>query len=141
MINKLRQTLAQAGDVIKEQASSLGDAAKQKGYSIIDEWIANLPKLEEAGLESSFFSLTVSISPTLEVELIGDAEEFDLEKIQKLLEEAKGNTPLTLVYTTIKTTYQLYQKAELEIGNPLAIRIRVRISPEIRVSYGEPVCE
>ncbi len=141
MINKFKQTFTNAGDLIKEQASALGDAAKQKGYSIINDWISILPKMKEYGLETSFFSLTVSINPTLEVELTGDAEKFTKDYVESLKEEAKGSTPMTLVFNSIKTTYQLHQQADLGTLNPLTVRIRVRLSPEIRVSYGEPICE
>ncbi len=141
MIEKFRQSINQAGEVIKEQAAALGDAAKQKGFSIINDWISILPKMKSYGLEVSFFSLSVSINPTLEVELIGDAETFDKEYIEKLIEESKGSTPMNLVFSSIKTTHQLHNKAEIGTLNPLCIRVRVRLSPEIRVSYGEPICE
>ncbi len=141
MIGKFKKSISHAGEVIKEQAAALGDAAKQKGYDIIGDWISILPKLKSYGFEVSFFSLSVSINPTLEVELVGEAEKFDMEYIEKLLEESKGSTPLNLVFTSIKTTHQFHQRAELETLNPLCVRIRVRLSPEIRVSYGEPICE
>ena len=141
MIDKVKQTISSAGDLIKEQATALSDAAKQKGYTIINDWISILPKMKEYGLETSFFSLTVSINPTLEVELTGDAEKFNKEYVEQLREESKGSTPMTLVFNSIKTTYQLHQRAELGTLNPLTVRIRVKLSPEIRVSYGEPICE
>ncbi len=141
MLDKFKKSISQAGEVIKEQAAALGDAAKQKGYDIINDWISILPNLMSYGFEVSFFSLSVSINPTMEVELVGDAEKFDKEYIEKCLEESKGSTPLNLVFTSVKTTYQLHQKAELETLNPLCVRIRVRLSPEIRVSYGDPIVE
>ena len=141
MINKIKQTFSNAGDLIKDQASALGAAAKQKGYSLIDDWISILPILKSHGLETAFFSLSVSINPTLDVELLGDAEKFTTEHIDKLLEENKLSTPLNLVFSSIKTTYQLYKRSEFDMLNPLIVRIKVRLSPEIRVSYGEQICE
>jgi len=141
MIGKFKQSISQAGELIKEQAAAFGDAAKQKGYNIINDWISILPKLMSYGFDVSFFSLSVSINPTLDVELTGDAKQFDIARIEECLEDSKGSTPLNLVFSAIKTTYQFHQKAELETLNPLCVRIKVRLSPEVRVSYGEPICE
>lgn len=141
MIDKFKLTIQQAGDVLKEQALSLGDAAKAKGSSIVNEWISNIPGMEKHGLKTTYFSLGVSISPVLEVELQGLSEDFTLDKIKVILEEVKGNTPLSLVFSSVKTSVQLYQRAELEPIDPMTVRIRVRLSPEIKVSFGIPICE
>ncbi|MEO1258175.1 MAG: hypothetical protein AAFZ15_05235 [Bacteroidota bacterium] len=141
MLDKLKKSFTTAGDLIKEQATALGDAAKQKGYSIINDWISILPKMESYGLETTFFSLSVSINPTLEVEMKGDADKFDQEYCEKLIEENKGSTPMNLAFNAIKTTYQLYRQTEMKTLNPLILRIKVRISPEVRVSYGEQITE
>ena len=98
MIDKIKKSFSSAGDLIKEQATALGDAAKQKGYSIINDWISILPKMESYGLETTFFSLSVSINPTLEVEMKGDADKFDQEYCEKLIEESKGSTPMNLAF-------------------------------------------
>ena len=141
MIGKFKETIQQAGGVLKEQALSLGDAAKAKGSAIVNEWISNIPGMEKYGLQTTYFSLGVSISPTLEVELQGKTADFPLERLREILAEVKGNTPLSLVFSSMKTTVQLYQRAEIEAIDPLTVRVRVRLSPEIRVSYGIPICE
>lgn len=141
MIEKFKQTIQQAGSAIKEQAVSIGDAAKAKGNAIIDEWIFNIPNLEKYGLKTTYFSVGLSISPVLEIELQGNAAEFTLERIAEIQEEVKLSTPLRLVFNSIKTTAQLRQRADLVPIDPLTVRIKVRISPEINVSYGIPICE
>lgn len=141
MIGKFRQTIQEAGGLLKEQALSLGDAAKAKGSAIVNEWIANIPGMEKLGLTVSYFSLGVSISPVLEVELQGMAEDFSVERLREIVEEVKGNTPLSLVFTSVKSARQLYERAELQPINPLTVRLRVRLSPEIKVSFGIPICE
>jgi hypothetical protein len=139
MFDKFKQTIHQAGETLKEQASALGEAAKEKGYQIIEQWISILPVLEKQGLKVTFFSVGVSISPELEVELQGKTEDFTLERIQQILDEYRGNTPLTLVFTTVKSTYHLNRQAKIAVMNPLTICIKVRLSPEIRVSFGKPL--
>ena len=141
MFKKITDSIQQATGVLKEQALSLGDAAKAKGNSIVDEWISNIPGMEAHGLKVYYFSLGVSISPVLELEMKGDPDDFSMGKINGILAEVKGNTPLTLVFTSIKTMAQLNERAKLEPNDPLIVCLRVRLSPEIKVSFGVPLCE
>jgi hypothetical protein len=139
MFDQFKQSIQQAGDLIKEQAASIGDAAKAKGYQIIDKWVSILPQLEAYGFSPGYFSVAVSINPTLEVEMRADPKNFPLDRIQAILDENKGSTPIHLVFSTIKTTYLLHKKSKLAFGNPLSVRITVKLSPEIKVAYGKPL--
>ena len=141
MIGKIKQSINNAGELIKEQANALGDAARQKGFAIIEDWVSILPKMNAYGLETTFFSVSVSLNPTLDIELSGDPEKFDKEYLETLIEETKKSTPMNLVFSSIKTTQQLLQRNKLPVQRPLTVRIKVRLSPEIRVSYGIQVTE
>ncbi|MCF8245073.1 MAG: hypothetical protein K9J37_00755 [Saprospiraceae bacterium] len=139
MFDKIKHTISTAGEAIKEQATSIGEAAKEKGFQIIDGWISNLPKLEAYGFKTTYFSMAVSINPTLEVEMQSGFEAFPLGRVEAILAENKGSNPINLVFTTIKTTLLLHEKARIEATNPMTVRIIVRISPEVRVSLGSPL--
>ena len=139
MFDKIKHTISTAGEALKEQATSMGEAAKEKGFQIIEGWISNLPKLEAYGFKTTYFSVAVSINPTLEVEMQSEFEAFPLGRIEAILTENKGNTPVNLVFTAIKTTLLLHEKARVVTLNPMTVRITVRISPEVRVSLGSPL--
>ncbi|MCB0522681.1 MAG: hypothetical protein H6577_13695 [Lewinellaceae bacterium] len=141
MFDKFKQSIQQAGDVIKEQAASIGDAAKEKGYQIIETWISTIPKLEAYGFKTTFFSLSVSINPTLEVEMQAPPAKFEMDRINEILKENKDSTPVNLVFTAIKTTKQLHTRSRVALLSPLTVRISVRFSPEVRVSYGKPIVD
>jgi len=141
MFEKIKETIAHAGETLKEQAASIGDAAKEKGYQMIEQWLSALPKLEAYGFKTTYFSTTVSLNPTLEVELQCGAGAFPMGRIQAILEENKGNTPINLVFKSMKTTMHFHEKARIEAIDPLTVKIRVRLSPEIRVSFGNPIIE
>ncbi len=142
MFDKIKQTINTAGDTIKEQASAIGEAAKEKGFQIIENWISTLPKLEAYGFKTTYFSLAVSINPTLEVEMQSDHSAFPLGRVEAILAENKGsNSPVNLVFTALKTTLLLHEKARIEAINPLTVRISVRISPQVRVSLGNPIID
>ncbi|MBI1223870.1 MAG: hypothetical protein GC192_01420 [Bacteroidetes bacterium] len=142
MFEKIKQTISTAGETIKEQASALSEAAKEKGYQIIDTWISTLPKLEAYGFKTNYFSLAVSINPTLEVEMQSDYSAFPIGRVEAILAENKGSSsPVNIVFTALKTTLVLHEKARIEAVNPLTVRISVRISPEVRISLGNPIID
>lgn len=142
MFEKIKQTISNAGENLYEQAASIGEAAKEKGYHIIENWITMLPKLEAYGFKTTYFALSVSINPTLNVEMRSDYEKFPIGRIDAILAENKGlNSPINLVFTAVKTTVMLHEKARIEAVNPLTVKVSVRFSPEIRVSFGNPIID
>jgi hypothetical protein len=142
MFEKIKQTIANAGETIYDQAASIGEAAKEKGAQIIDSWISILPKLEAYGFKTTYFSLSVSINPTLTFELQSDHDAFPMGRVDAILAENKGKaSPVNLVFTAIKTTLLLHERARIASVNPLTVRVSVRFSPEIRVSFGNPIIE
>lgn len=141
MLDKIQKALYEATEVIKNQAGAIGEGAKEKTYKLIEEWLKVFPKLELYGLEITSFSLGVALSPSLDVELIGKHENFSPEKIQKILAENKGNTAMFSVFNTMKMTYNLYRKTYGIMNDPLIVKIKIRISPEIKIYIGQPLIE
>lgn len=141
MIDKVQRALLEATEFIKGQASSLGDGAKDRAYKLIDEWMQVFPKLELYGLRLNSCALSVAISPALEVEMVGQHEQFPPEKLDEIIQEVKGNPALASVFTTIRTTYNMHRKINPIFNDPLIVKIKIRISPEIKVFIGEPMIE
>lgn len=141
MIDKLMKSLQDAGDMLREQATSFSESAKDKGYQIIEDWLQIFPKLEIYGLEITSFALGVAISPSLEVELRGKNATFTQERLQQILEENRKSTAITSVFTTIKTAYSLHRRTYATLRDPLIVKIRIRLSPEIKVIIGTPSME
>jgi len=141
MIDKLMRSLQGAGDMLREQANSFKEGAKDKGYQIIEDWLQIFPKLQSYGLEITSFALSAAISPSLEVELRGKNADFSQERLQQILGEVKTSTALTSVFNTIKTAYALHRRTQATLRDPLMVKIRIRISPEIKVVLGMPSME
>lgn len=138
MIDKLWQALYDAAGTIKDQASHIGQGAREKSQEVIEEWLAVFPRLEAYGFRLTNFSLGVSINPSLEAELRAAHETFPMERIDQYLETTRSSTALQLVFNTVKSTYTLYRKSKLPLRGELIVRLRIRISPEIRVIIGTP---
>ena len=141
MFNKIKQSINSAGETLKEQAVSLGEAAKEKGYQIIDTWISTLPKLEAYGFKTYYFSMAVSLNPTLEIELQSTSEAFPIGRVEAILAENPGNSPINLVFKALKTTILLHEKSRIDAISPLTVKIKVRLSPEVKVAFGKPVLD
>lgn len=149
MIDKLKETLNQASEILKEQTNNIGEvikegsstfseAAKEKSQKLIDDWLQVFRRLEEYGFKITSFGLGVALSPSLEVELEGSAEEFSLERIEQLLEENQDSTSLTSVFRTIKMTYETHGKISSQKYDLVLVKVLVKIAPEIKVVLGEP---
>lgn len=141
MIEKFKKAIQDATEFVKDQASTLGEGAKEKTFQLIDEWLTVFPTLEVYGLEITSFSLSIALSPSLEVEFKGEHKNFPPERLKQILEENKSNAALTSVFTTIKTTYNLHRKIYATLNDPLILKIRIKITPEIRVFIGEPIIQ
>lgn len=141
MVNKIKKALQDVTDLIKDQTTSLSEGAKERTYQLIEEWLQIFPKLEIYGLQINSFGLSVAISPALEVELIGDHKNFSEERLKQILEENKGSTAMTSVITTIRTAYSLHRKTYANLREPLIVKIKVKITPEINVIIGEPLIQ
>ena len=141
MIDRIKKVLQEATDLIKDQASNIGENTREKTNQLIEDWLKIFPKLKEYGLEITSFSLGVAISPSLEVELKGDHSNFTPERLKQLIEENRSNTAILSVFNTIKTTYNLHKSINAEIREPLIVKVRIKLSPEIKVFIGEPIIQ
>lgn len=139
MIDKIKKAIQDVGGTLRDQANQFGEGAKEKTYELIEEWLAIFPKLEIYGLEITSFALGVGINPSLEVELRGKHEDFPKERIQEIIDENKGSTGIVSVFTTIRTTYGMHRRIYASLKDPLIVKIKIQLLPEIKVFIGEPL--
>lgn len=138
MIDQLWQSVQQAAQGL---AGTVGEGAKVKTNQLIEDWLKIFPRLEIYGLEITSFSLGLAISPSLEVELVGNHEDWTMDRLDSLLAENKGNPAMSMVLTTIKSAYRLHAKSLATLRPPLILKVSIRLSPEVRVVLGQPVLE
>ncbi|MEL6718601.1 MAG: hypothetical protein AAFO82_04400 [Bacteroidota bacterium] len=141
MIDQFKNVIRDASDLLKEQINTVGSNAKDKGYQLIEEWLNIIPILEGEGLEMTSFALSVALSPALDVEFIGKNADFPDERLEILKQKYKGKVPLQLVFTTIKTTYRMHRKINAPLKDPLILKIKAKLTPEVKVFIGEPVIQ
>ena len=139
MIDQLLERLQQLSDVVSEQANSFGESAKEKSYSLIEDWITVFPKLEANGLLITSFGMGMGLSPSVEVEMRGKMEDFSKKKIDVILKEHKANRPINTVFKAIQTTLELHDKIGATCPDPVIVKVKVQIPPEVRVILGTPI--
>lgn len=139
MIDLLKKAIQDATDTIKEQTSNLGEGAKEKTYELIEDWLQIFPKLEIYGLEVHSFALGIALSPSLEVDLMGSHGQFTRERIQQILDENTRSSAITMVFTAIKTAYAFHRRTCASQREPLIVKIKVKIAPEVKVFINAPL--
>jgi hypothetical protein len=151
MIEKLKKTISGAGDVIKEQASNLSDAVKEqannlsdavkeKTYALIEDWLKIFPNLEGYGFKVTSFGLCMALSPALDVELTGNANAFNIDKLNTIIEENKGNQALTTVFKAIKTAFEWHERTGSDRHfKVVLLKLSIKITPEVKVYLGQPL--
>ena len=141
MLDKIQKALQEGSLYLKTQAENLNGTARDKVYQLIDDWLSVFPKLESYGLRMTSCALSAAISPALEVELMGVHEQFTPERLDEIIAAVKGDTALLSVFTTIRTTYNIHRKINPVLNEPLIVKIKVRLAPEVKVYIGAPRIE
>ncbi|MEM0992315.1 MAG: hypothetical protein AAF847_10300 [Bacteroidota bacterium] len=138
-IDQFKNMMREASETLKTQMNTVGSNAKDRAYKLIEEWLVAIPVLEQEGLEMTSFALSVAISPALEVEFKGKTSLFTLDRLDQLKRKYKSKVPLQVVFTTIKTTYRMHQSINAPMKEPLIVKIKVKLTPEVSVFIGEPI--
>jgi hypothetical protein len=81
----------------------------------------------------------LGLSPSLEVELTGSVGACTTERLDEILSEKDQNSTVKWIFQAIRTTVVLHSKANASHIEPLIVKIRVRLSPEIQVFVGRPM--
>ncbi len=138
MIDQILRSLQEAAQGL---GSAVGTNTKERTMQLIEDWLKIFPKLEIYGLRITSFGLSLALSPGLDVELVGNHDDWSRERIDQLLEENKRQAAMITVLTAIKTAYNLHRRIYATQYDPLIIKVRIRLSPEVKVVIGKPVLE
>lgn len=134
----LLESAKNTGSKFQEKATEVGQAAVDNTVQAIERWLEEFPKIESYNLKVTNFSFVMRISPSLEVEMRGEHASFSPERIAQILAENKSGSLTGMIFTAIKTTYRLHAKISSTREDPLIVKIRLSLSPEISVFIGKP---
>ncbi len=121
----------------KNAASGASQAALDSTIQAIEKWLEEFPKIESYGLQISNFSFIMRISPSLEIELKGNHEDFPISRLDEIIAQNKKTSLVGMVFTAIRTAYRLHSKIASKPDELLLVKLRLSISPEISVFIGK----
>jgi len=140
-LSAIFESAQQAGNILKEKTAGLSQAALDHTIAAIEKWLEEFPKIEAYDLKVANFGFVMGLSPALELEMRGSHTSFPPEKLAEILAAHKSSSLTWMVFSAIKTAYRLHGKIAQTLEEPLIVRIRLSISPEISVFVGRPfVC-
>ena len=138
MLNDLYEAVR---DGLGGLTNNLTEGAKEKTLSLIEDWLQIFPQLAEYGLQITSFSISIALSPSLNVELLGRHGDWSDAAIAQRLKTHKGEKAITMVLSTIRTAYRLQRQTKAGLKDPLILKIIVKVPPEVRVVLGQPILE
>ena len=134
---KLREYLIEPWANLFSVVKSRIISTKVEGNRLINSWLKVIPIFESKGLEVTSFAVGYSLSPQLELELSGKTTDFEEDTMEFILKEEKNKIAAS-VFQSIKSTLALYKRGDSTPTDELLIRLKIGISPEIKVFVGVP---
>ena len=80
-LNMLEEILDSARKAVAGLATTVGEGTKEKTNKLIEDWLDIFPTLATYGLEITSFSMALALSPSLNVELLGQHSDWNEEAI------------------------------------------------------------
>lgn len=121
----------------KNAANEAGQAALDATLQAIEKWLEEFPKIESYGLQISNFSFIMRLSPSLEIEMKGNHEDFPIARLEEIIAENKKTSLTGMLFSAIRTAYRLHSKIAAKPEDQLLIKMRLSLSPEIAVFIGK----
>ncbi len=138
-VNSFLESAKTASDKLREATSAAGQAVKDKTLQSFDRWLEEFPRVESYGLEITNFGFKMGLSPSVDLELQGPHIAFPKARLDEIIAENKSTTLTNMIFSAIRTTYGMHNKVASMLEEPLFVKIRISLSPEISVFIGKPV--
>ncbi len=99
----LQEGLAKTTEFLKsgvEKLSSVGPAAKEKAVEVVNDVLAVLPIIEDAGYRTNEFNIGIGLSPVIEISF-SKFLDVPQEKIDGLKEEHEDKKMFNMILTML----------------------------------------
>lgn len=133
----LKYSSEEAAAKIKEGAekiSSMGPVAKDKVINVVNDVVAILPLLEEAGYRTNEFKIGVSIAPVMEISF---SKFLDVpeETLDKLKIEHQNKKMFNMIFGMLNTANNLSAKLEADDFSFYETVVEIAIPPKVSLRY------
>lgn len=126
--------IKQGAGKLGAMSSNLGDSAMDKAADVINDLIATLPLLEEAGYEAKEFTIQVAFPPVITIHFRKIAD-LDADSLTKIKEKHQGKKMFQLLLKTLTTANALLPKIKSDIFDFDEIIVDVTVPPSVQLRY------
>jgi hypothetical protein len=133
----LQEGLAKTTEFLKssaEKLSSVGPAAKEKAVEVVNDVLAVLPIIEDAGYRTNEFNIGIGLSPVIEISF-SKFLDVPKEQIDALKEEHEDKKMFNMILTMLDTASSLAVKLNADDFNFYETVVEIGISPKVSLRY------
>lgn len=133
----LRKSSEEAASKIKEgvdKMGNIGPATLNKAANIVNELLAVLPLLEEAGYPAQEFKIGIALTPVIEVNFLMGYE-LEPEALEKLKEEHQDKRLFGMILSTLKMARDLSGKIQTEDFGFEETVVEITVPPKVSLRY------
>jgi len=129
-----------SGDVVEklkegvEKISQVGPAAKEKIVEVVNDVVAVLPILEQAGYRTNEFKIGVALAPVIEVSF-SKMEEVPEEALEALKKEHEDKKMFNMILSMLNTANSLSAKLEAEDFSFHETVVEITVPPKVSLRY------
>lgn len=126
VVGKLKEGVDKIGHV--------GPAAKEKIIDIVNDVVAVLPLLEQAGYRTNEFKIGIALAPVIEVSF-SRMEEIPEEDLEILKREHEDKKMFNMILSMLNTANSLSVKLEADDFNFHETVVEITVPPKVSLRY------
>ena len=133
----LQEGFAKTTEFLKnsaEKLSSVGPVAKEKAVEVVNDVLAVLPIIEDAGYRTNEFNIGIGLSPVIEISF-SKFLDIPQEKIDVLKQEHEEKKMFNMILTMLDTASSLAGKLDADDFNFYETIVEIGISPKVSLRY------
>lgn len=129
-----------SGDVVEklkegvEKISQVGPAAKEKIVEIVNDVVAVLPILEQAGYRTNEFKIGIALAPVIEVSF-SKMEEVPEEELEALKKEHEDKKMFNMILSMLNTANSLSAKLDADDFSFHETVVEITVPPKVSLRY------
>jgi hypothetical protein len=117
-----------------EKISQVGPVAKEKIIEVVNDVVAVLPILEEAGYRTNEFKIGIALAPVIEVSF-SKMEEVPEEDLEALKKEHEDKKMFNMILSMLNTANSLSAKLEADDFNFHETVVEITVPPKVSLRY------
>ncbi|WMX12122.1 hypothetical protein [Aureispira sp. CCB-E] len=117
-----------------EKIGQVGPAAKEKIVDVVNDVVAVLPLLEQAGYRTNEFKIGIALAPVIEVSFSKMAEVPE-EKLEALKKEYENKKMFNMILSMLNTANSLSRKLEADDFSFHETVVEITVPPKVSLRY------